>query len=512
VPPFSTARRTCRAIIRGLRQKPFVLISIVAFAVFAGLLVYAETWSSAWDEGFHVLTALLIRWGKRPYLDFLFPQTALNAYWVAAWMHVFGESWRMIHALATTATAAAMLLTGDYVLRRFPETEWRTPAAIAAIIAVGLNVPVLEFGTLGQAYGFCLLMIVLAFRMAVLSPERSTLLWPLLAGLFGGAGAAGSLLTAPVPVVLLIWILWRDETRSRFVKGAAFVLGGIVPFLPMIWLFIQSPNQVRFNLFDYHFFYRQVEWEGALQHDFEVMIAWIDSSQAFLLGLLALVGVFFAVRTRHWARSLRWELYLCCGLIAALSLHISSAHPTFARYFLFTVPFLSILAVAGLYAVGSRIQTPARPWLVVIVFSVLYSLSTAKAIYGRYDNMTWGDFEQVAKRVGEVTPPNQSLMADEFVYFLLKRQPPSGMELEDSHKLSGFSPAKAAEFHILPRTELNKQVREGKFHTVETCDDADDERIEPLHLPQLYSKKEEVAGCTIYWDWAPRPAATAPKN
>jgi hypothetical protein len=140
----------------------------------------------------------------------------------------------------------------------------------------------------------------------------------------------------------------------------------------------------------------------------------------------------------------------------------------------------------------------------VIFAALLFSLGLGKAIYERYDNMNWMDFEEVARKVQEVTPPDYSLLADEFVYFLTKRTPPSGMELEDSHKLNNLSADRAAKLHVLPRKEMDKQVRMGQYSTVETCDD-DDDRIEALHLSQLYAKKADVSGCSIYWDWKAGP-------
>jgi 4-amino-4-deoxy-L-arabinose transferase-like glycosyltransferase len=479
--------------------------------LFLGLLVYSLTVAVAWDEGFHLLAAQLIKAGKRPYLDFLFPQTALNAYWVAAWMRLFGESWRMVHALAAVLTAGAVLLTGDFVLRRFPILNWRLAAALTAAFATGLNVMVFQYGAIGQGYGLCLFLIVAAFRISIFTVERRTLLWPLLAGFTAGAAAASSLLTAPVGPVLLLWMTLQNRMGNRWMKSAAFVLGAFVPFLPLLWLFVQAPRLVRFNIFDYHLFFRQVEWEGAIRHDLEVLTSWIDSSQAVLLGLLALGGLLFIVRRSDWDRPKRAEFYLCGWLALALSVHISNAHPTFARYYLFTAPFLAILAAVGLYAAGSRLYTPDRPWAPVIMLTVLLFLGLARAIYNGHENMNWHDFEQVAKKVQEVTPPRQLLLADEFVYFLLRRQPPSGMELEDSHKLNKLPPDLAAALHVLPRKELDQQVKLGRFSTVETCDD-DSERMEALHLPQLYSKKADVSGCTIYWDWAKARSGTVRKN
>jgi MYXO-CTERM domain-containing protein len=477
--------------------------------LFAGLLVYSVTAAVAWDEGFHLLAAQLIKDGKRPYLDFLFPQTALNAYWVAMWMRVFGESWRMVHALAATMTAGAVVLTGDYVLRRFPVPNWRVPAALAAALATGLNAPVFQFGSIGQAYGLSLFLIVAAFRISILAVQRGVMWWPALAGLAAGAAAASTLLTAPVGLVLLLWIVIQSPAGKRWAQGALFLMGELIAFLPLLRLYLESPRVVRFNIIDYHLFFRQLEWEGAIQHDLGVLISWIDSTPAALLGLLALAGLLFIARRSDWEPKLRSEFYLCGWLTLALSIHLSTAHPTFARYFLFTTPFLAILASAGLYDICSRLGWLGQPWPPVIFLAVLSSLGVAKAIYDGRDNMHWHDFQQIAQKVQEVTPPGQPIMADEFVYFLLKRVPPSGMELEDSHKLNNLSAGLAAALHVVPRSELEKQVKQGKFSTVETCDD-DDERMEAFKLTERYSRWQDISGCVVYWSL--RPTATTPKK
>jgi hypothetical protein len=78
------------------RQKPYVWLCGLVALLSAGLLVYSQTKAMAWDEGFHLLAAQLIKAGKKPYLDFCFPQTPLNAYWNAGWMVIFGDSWYLL--------------------------------------------------------------------------------------------------------------------------------------------------------------------------------------------------------------------------------------------------------------------------------------------------------------------------------------------------------------------------------------------------------------------------------
>lgn len=487
----------------GAGHRSFILICGVVAVIATGLLVYSQTQALAWDEGFHLLAAQLIKAGKRPYLDFCFPQTPLNAYWNAGWMRIFGESWRTAHALAAMLTAGAILLSADFVLRRFRIACWRLPAALSAALIVGLNVLIVRFGTVGQAYALCLFLIVAAFRFSILAVDRKGTLWAAVAGFLAAAAAGSSLLTAPVAPVLLLWMLFYNREGSRWRKSAAFLTGAVVPLLPILLLFVEGPRQVIFNIVEYHLFYRRVEWEGATTHDIEVLISWIDSAHALLPGLLALAGLVFTIKNeldRRW----RAELYLCFWLTVGLALDISSAHPTFEQYFVLLVPFLGILASVGLYEIVSRLDTRSRPFWPLLALTILLCLGLGKAISERSDDYTWRDLEDVARKVDQVTPANAPLLAEEHCYFLTRRRPPDGMEFADSQKVFSLPPALATSLHILPRTELAKHVQMGMFSTVQACRDDDDERFQVLGVAPLYRQKAVIHGCSIFWDRVPR--------
>jgi hypothetical protein len=461
------------------------------------LLVYSQTAAFAWDEGFHLLAAQLIKSGRRPYLDFCFPQTPLNAYWNAAWMAVFGESWRTAHAVAALATAGAILLTADFLLARFPVPAWRFACALGAALTVGLNQLVLYFGTVGQAYGLCLFLIVAAFRLSIVSVERNSLIVPAVAGFLAAAAAESSLLTAPVGPVLLLWILIHNRAGARIAKLAAFLAGSVIALQPLFWLFVKSPRQVLFSVLQYNLRYRQVAWSSAIRHDLELMASWIDSSQALLLGLLAIAGLLFITFRSEWDRPRKAEFYLCAWLALALWAQISSAHPHFPQYFILVVPFLGVLASVGLYSVASRMYHPDRPFLPILVYGVLLSLGLAKSLYDERDDFTWADVEEIARKVDQVTPPNAPLYADESVYFVTGRRPPSGMELRDSHKLELPAPL-AEEMHIVNGSELDRRIKAGVFSTVETCT-FPEEKIKALGLSKLYSNHAEFDECSVFW-------------
>ncbi len=133
--------------------------------------------------------------------------------------------------------------------------------------------------------------------------------------------------------------------------------------------------------------------------------------------------------------------------------HISYATPTFRRYYLLAVPFVAILACAGLYDIGSRLAAVDRPlWPVLVVCLLTLACLTQRLIEGR-DDFSWYTAEHVAAKVKEVTPPNAVLFADELTYFVTRHAPPPGMELVDSHKLD-FPPAQA-------RRKLSRNSAEG---------------------------------------------------
>lgn len=478
------------------RQRPFLYLCGFVALLTAGLLVYSQTIALAWDEGFHLLAAQLILRGRTPYLDFFHAQAPLYAYWNAFWMRIFGVSWRTAHAVSALLTAGAVMLTADLVFARFKDLRGRLAWAILAAILVGLNTAVVEYGTVGQAYGLCLFLIVAAFRVTIVSVDRQGWLLSALAGFLSGAASAASLLTAPVGPVLLIWMLWYNRAGARWAKFAAFIGGTIVPFFPLLWLFAKAPRRVLFQAVEFHLFYRDAAWKPATQHNLEVLISWANDPAALLLGLLGAVGLCFIVSKSVWDRERRAEFYLCGWLTLTITLYLFKAHPTFARYFLFAVPFLTMLATAGLYAIVSGVEVLRGPRWPVLVMALVLAVGLGEEMYERRDDHSWPELEKAARKVNEVTPPQGMLLADEPIYFLTRRVPPEGMEYGDTHKLK-LPTDFAAALHVVPQAELERRIHAGVFDTTFTCD-AD--KIKDLGLADLYRMNFEINDCHVFWD------------
>jgi hypothetical protein len=468
----------------------------------AALIAYSTTIGFVWDEGFHAVAAQLIAHGKTPYLDFCFPQTPLNAYWNSLWIRLFGENWRVLHVVAVLEITGAMFLAAQWILTRFPIVRWRVPVAIVAVSFVGLNNEVVQFGPIAQSYAIAMLLLTAAFRVAVARPQRArSALLAFVTALLSAGAAASTLLSAPAAAVLFVWFCLKATGLRRLANAAAFVLGAVIPFTPVLWLFVKAPKIVFFNIVQYQAIYRRSDWPGATPHDVDVLSSWLADGQTLLLVLLSAYGLYFLMRERRWSRQVRSQYYLCAYVAAALMLYISTAHPTFARYFIVAVPLIAIIASVGMYAFASRMTDSDRPlWPTAILVAILL-LAYGRAIFDQRDAATWGEYERIAKVVHDVTPKNGIIYADELVYFLLRQAPPSGMEFSYSHKVN-LSGADEKLYHILSDKDVDKLVADGYFATVETCND---DRMDQMHLDQTFAHKKDIEDCSIFWGWKQRP-------
>jgi hypothetical protein len=488
-----------------LWHRPWAPFALAAILLTAGLAVYAQTVAFAWDEGFHLLAAQLIMRGKTPYLDFFFPQAPLNAYWNAGWMRLFGDTWRTAHAVAGAIGAAGVLLAAHAVYRRFPIAGWRVAGGLAVVAVAGLNHQFVDYSTIGQGYALCLFLLVAAYRCALWSAERRGWFRAATAGFFVVAAAGATLLGSAAVPILLVWLLVYNRAGSRWTKLAGFLAGAAVPVLPFVPIVLRAPRVVRFDIIEYHLLYRQVAWAGATAHDADVLTAWANDPQAILLAILVAAGLFFVRFRSNWDRATRAPFYLCGWLALGLSLHISTAHPTFARYYLLTLPFLATLAVAGLAYIASLFARPVRGrWAVAFVGAIL-AVTLTRDLYDDWDGAPWWKrLENAAAKLDQVAPRNAPVYADEAIYFISRRTPPSGMEHSDAHKLQ-LKPAMEKMLHIFPRAELMRRIAAGSFAAAASCEDTDE--LDKLGVDDAFVKNYQDTGqnCAVYWGWKQPP-------
>jgi 4-amino-4-deoxy-L-arabinose transferase-like glycosyltransferase len=486
-----------------------MLWALVA-AVSAGLLLFSQTLAFYGDEGYHLMAAKYINAGRKPYLDFHYPQTPLYAYLNAGWMRLFGDSWRSAHALSALLTGGSLLLVAGFVFTRVREPEWQAVTAMIATLLTGLHVVVIQFGTIGQPYGLCLFLIIAAFRLAVETVDRDKWWLPAGAGLCAGAAAASSLLAAPVAPIVFVWMVRHPAITNKRTQCARFLAGAIAPFLPVLWLAAQAPRRALFNIVEYHLLYRRSSLMEAMWWDLHTVYRfWIGSVQGLLPALLAIVGLMFLAGRADWGERRRAEFYLCGWLVAGQGLYLANTLPSFEQYFIFLIPFLSILAAVGVWAIGSQIGGTRRPALLMALIVGLFVAGLARPasqmFTGFDENTSWSyyEYEAVAREVNQVTPRDGLIWAeDEFIYIAARRLPPPGME--STRHFESLPSALASALPIVPFSQECEWLRTGRFDTIVLeLEEAEDPIAKTLGLSRLYAGHKQLNNYALYWDRVP---------
>jgi hypothetical protein len=487
---------------------------LVPSVLLAGLLVFSQ--SAAWggDEAFHLLAAQLILAGKTPYLDFFYQHAPLFIYLEAGWMSIFGDTWRSAHVLSALLTGGCIFLVADYVYRRIPRPCWRLPCAAAASVLVGLHSLVIQQGSIGQAYGLCLFLNFVAFRLVIAAALQPGYKLPMLAGLCSGAAGASLLLAAPVSPLMLLWMVRHNKTCTRARKAFWFLGGASVPFLPLLWLASQGPHQVLFDVVEYHLFYRQAGHDDILLHNFKALhgalAAVLTSLQGLVLFPLATAGLICVAEPDNETSRLKAELHLCAWLVVGLGIYLCTASPTYAWYFVLLIPFLGILAAMGIYSIGTRLGRSAKPVCLVLPVVGLFLVGLARAAYLERGHLYlhWPTIDAIAREVNLVTPPDELVYAHEGIYFAARRLPPSG--LENTHALRLDLPsAFASSLHVVRPSQVDEWLAEGRFATVWI--EVGDARIKALGLDRMYKNCKKMDGqiyhnvedLCILWDVVP---------
>ena len=484
--------------------REILILATVAAIVLTGLVIYSQTIAGYADEAFHLLAARLIRAGRRPYVDFFYQHPPFYAYLTAGWMRVFGDSWRSTHVMSTLLTAGSAMLAGEFVYSRL--SAWRLVGAVIAIVAVGFQPWVVEFGTIAQAYGLCMFSVAAAFRLAVAAVDEPTGALSFWSGICAGIAAGSLLLTAPVAPILLAWLAWQEPAGARWKKCVLFPAGVAMPFLPLLWLAWQAPRATVFDVVEFHLFYRSTgrSPQPSFRHDLGTLSEFLAEPTVLLSVLLGALALLFASRG-EWGPRRKQELYLCAFLITGLGALATLARPTFEQYFVSLFPLLGMLAAMGACAIGLRIWSPGQAaWLAASVIGIFAWQLLTPLYHLRHGYRTqWQHFEEVARQINRVTPTNGSVYAADLrCYVTARRLPPPGLENHFTADL-GLSPEIAASLHIVPRAQIDQRLAAGCFDTI--CLDESDERIRTLGLSHLYAKRMSINKYYISWERIRQP-------
>ena len=282
-------------------------------------------------------------------------------------------------------------------------------------------------------------------------------------------------------------------------KSLGYLAGAAISFVPLAWLATKAPHQMWFSLVSFALYHRGSSFRSEERWNFQVMTGWLVSPQGLLLALLVVVGLLFLFLWSDYDRRQRSPFYLCIWLAGGWGAYLAIPYPTFPQYFVLVLPYVSILATLGLYALQVRITPYITPMRVVVSVILLFILGLAKSADARPKEYRdrWPRIEAVANELNRVTPQGAMILADDGIYFAAHRIPLRG--LENSYGRLMRIPVEMSRVLVAtPRAEVLQWVAEGRFATISSCWPYD-RRDDTMALYRLYPNHRTVKGCDLFW-------------
>jgi Dolichyl-phosphate-mannose-protein mannosyltransferase len=341
-----------RGSVSRIRFDPKVLLEHGAIFLVSALIfiLIANSRLIARDEGFYLIAARLVAEGKKPYIDFFYPQMPLLPYLYGAWMKLTGFSWesgRLLSALLTSSIATLIYFN----LHNFGRLI--ACAAVLCFTLSGFNFP---WFTTVLTYAPSTLFLLIAYSFIYL-PARLRSGHAVLSGFFF---AAACLVRLPFGVTLPILMYLVIRRSSIWYRGAGlFLLGGIIASLPFVPLVLLDPYVFWFNNIGYHLTRSDLSPDAALAAKMKVIqvVTGLRPTKKFVgidFPLLLWATVLLAFLRFAWRRELDGALSL------AIALSVASLVPTpiYVQYFSVTTPFLLISCFTSLATLTKTLRLP----------------------------------------------------------------------------------------------------------------------------------------------------------
>ena len=323
----------------------------------------------------------------------------------------------------------------------------------------------------------------------------------------------------PFLLVLTGWYAFQTARPDRY-RGLPWLLcGAALASIPLAYLAILSPSQTWFGIVEYHLFHRADQWmsvnvsiDSMTRYNLHQILQWTTSTQGVLLVFLSLAGLPFIFDSKT-PTSTRYLLQYAASVALGLALFLSLPRPTFFIYYVLVIPYVCLLASAGLWGMATRMWSPRWASILLVGTVILYSNEVIRPIIAQSLSMAPDclvDLDETARQINAVTSPNDPVYADaEAIYVVARRLPPRG--LENSFGAAIRLPLEEyARAGLVPPGRIEAQLRAGSFAAVALSKTPDNERpptldprIQVVRTSQLYAGYIETKMHVIFWKLAP---------
>lgn len=397
-------RTAARVWILGLCAGAALLYLLVAFRRPADV-----------DEGYFLAAGAQVERGKRPYLDFLFPQMPGMAWFVGLEGRVLPErTLPMARVPFAILSAASLVLLGLIALDRARQ-PWD---AVAATVLVAGSEILATWAPLVKVHAPTMFLMLAGFLLAVRA-EGSRLRvagFAAAAGIFWAAAFSFRLLVLPAIPIVAIWIAMRGKGA-----GLAAFLGGLaLGLVPLGLLAAADPSAFLTNNLGFHASARGTSLIADLPQKGFTLLSLVASLQAASLLALAAWSAKRAGLRRFW----REPEGLALALVVALGAVFLLPSPTFTQYYGILVPFA---AIAALPALGSI------PWRKAAAAGLLAYVATAP-VYAYREIQKWSSphsfrvdhIREVSDAVSRAAAPDEAVLDFWGTYAWTTSRPPHG--------------------------------------------------------------------------------------
>lgn len=333
---------------------------VVLIGIYTGLALFSiHRGQMDLDEGWYALAGWNVINGKRPYLDFLFTQMPLSAYFYALAIVLVGKSLLALRYVSLLLGLGSLVLVGVTCKRR--GGPW------AAVIGVALLALNLDFA-LESVYVRTptLTVFLTALSMFFYLPAAR---WSMAAAFLTMSLAVLTRLSFG-PALLVLWIAALAEREHRrsllpFVLANVILLGAVVAWF-------KGPNML-FGVLGFHSeYYGFPRWTPGFFYYFVKGV--LTNQLPIIVCAMTAVVVLIVERRRDRARPIddrgRFLLWVLAAYVATTLLHASRpiCYPTFQNN---NVAFAVVFAGAMLGPHLASLASPARSTLVAMLSGLL---------------------------------------------------------------------------------------------------------------------------------------------
>lgn len=474
----------------------------VSLPVICALALLLSQWPLAFGDTYHLLAAQMVAAGRKPYLDFFVQQVPLYSLLCGAWLRLFGTSWQTANLFSGLLICGSAALVARIASRIYSASEWGAQGRIVALLLFGLNLQVAQSGDDAQPYALCMFFCLSAWLAALDAKPTTARIF--LAGLAAGAAVNTSLLALPFFFMLVGWFMARTARPDRLGRLLWLACGAAVASIPLAYLAILAPAQAWFSIVEFQLFYRTAAPalpKNIASHNLHEILDWMRSIQGAVLVLLSGAALLFLF-DRKAPGSTRRSVGYAASIAVIWALYLSVVPLTWHMYFVLVIPYVSLLAAAGLCQLCAEAKLSQWSSRIITGMILLYSLglaipTVAGVISGRPGR--WTPAEDAARIVNAATRRDEAVYCDdESIYIAARRLPPRG--LENSFGAAVRLPAGGYQrAGLVPPERNEEQLRAGKFAAVVLTKANDDTRIRAVRSGGRYSQSAETKNYVIFW-------------